>query len=224
MPRAGDKVTGMSNAHIFRVVFTLGFFVLPGLAEDYKADFSSGLDDGWSFVREDKTQWRLKDGNIELLAQPTNIWGKKNNKTKNFLLRDFPGEAFTVEVTVEFNPRKEYEQAGLMIYLDDDNYIKFDRELFAGQSCTLVLESGAQPKVIKKIAFREGPLRLRLEISGDKVKAMVKAPESKQWTAHGETQLPGSADKLKVGLFALLGDAKAPRWARFKDFVMAGGK
>ena len=214
----------MSKAHIFRVVFTLGCFALPALAEDYKADFSSGLDDGWNFVREDKSQWRLKDGAVELLAQPSNIWGRKNNKTKNFLLRPFPGKGFSVEVTVEFNPKKEYEQAGLMIYLDDDNYIKFDRELFAGQSCTLVLESGAKPKVVKKIAFREGPLRLRLEISGDKVKAMVKAPESKQWTAHGETQLPGSADKLKVGLFALLGDAKAPRWARFKDFVMTRGK
>ena len=211
----------MECLRAFGVVVVLGFSVLYGLAADYKADFSSKLDEGWSFVREDNSQWRLKDGAVEMLAQPSNIWGRKNNKTKNFLLRPFPGKSFSVEVTVEFNPKKEYEQAGLMIYLDDDNYIKFDRELFAGQSCTLVLESGAKPKVVKKIAFREGPLRLRLEISGDKVKAMVKAPESKEWTEHGETRLPGVVDKLKVGLFALLGDAKAPRWARFKDFVIS---
>ena len=49
------------------------------------------------------------------------------------------------------------------------DYSKFDRELYAGQSCTLVLESGANPK---------------------------------------------------VGLFALMGDAKAPRWAIFKNFVL----
>lgn len=214
----------MKNVYILRVVLMFGFTALSALAADYKADFSSALDDGWSFVREDKAQWRLKDGNIELLAQPTNIWGKQNNKTKNFLLRDFPGETFSVEATVDFNPRKEYEQAGLMIYMDDDNYIKFDRELYAGQSCTLVLESGAKPKVIKKIAFREGPLRLRLEIAQGRAKAMVKAPEGKEWTVHGETQLPGSADKLKIGFFALQGDAKAPRWAKFKDFVMVVGK
>jgi len=197
---------------------------MPILAADFKADFSKTLDKGWSFVREDKADWRLKDGNLQLLAQPTNIWGKANNKTENFLLRALPGPKFTVEVTVDFNPRKEYEQAGLMLYVDDDNYVKFDRELFKGQSCTLVLESKAKPKVVKKIPFREGPLRLRLEIADGKVKAMVKAPDGKEWTAHGETTLPGSNDKVKVGLFALLGDAKAPRWATFSDFVLTSEK
>jgi len=196
----------------------------PKSASVYKADFSKALDKGWSFVREDKAEWRLKDGNLQLLAQPTNIWGKKNNKTENFLLRALPGPTFAVEVTVDFNPRKEYEQAGLMLYVDDDNYIKFDRELYAGQSCTLVLESKAKPKVVKKIPFREGPLRLRLEISDGKVKAMVKGPEDKGWTSHGETTLPASSDKVKVGLFALQGDAKAPRWATFRDFILTSAK
>ncbi|MBL06082.1 MAG: hypothetical protein CMJ99_10665 [Planctomycetes bacterium] len=111
-----------------------------------------------------------------------------------------------------------------MLYLDDDNYIKFDRELYGGQSCTLVLESKAKPKVVKKIPFREGPLRLRLEITDGKVKAMVKAPGGKDWTAHGDTTLPGGSDQVKVGLFALLGDAKKPRWASFSDFVLTTGK
>lgn len=201
-----------------------GSLVGAGPASDYKADFSKALDKGWSFVREDKADWRLKDGKLQLLAQPSNIWGKKNNKTENFLLRALPGPKAAVEVTVDFNPRKEYEQAGLMIYLDDDNYIKFDRELYGGQSCTLVLESKAKPKVVKKIPFREGPLRLRLEISDGKVKAMVKAPGGKEWTAHGETTLPGGSEEVKVGLFALLGDAKKPRWATFSDFELSETK
>ena len=205
------------------LVFT-SLFMAAGLLADYKADFSKSLDKGWSFVREDKADWRLEDGKLQLLAQPSNIWGKRNNKTENFLLRALPGPAATVEVTVDFNPKKEYEQAGLMIYLDDDNYIKFDRELYGGQSCTLVLESKAKPKVVKKIPFREGPLRLRLEIAAGKVKAMVKAPGGKEWTTHGETTLPGSHDKVKGGLFALLGDKKKPRWATFSDFILTGGK
>ena len=193
----------------------------PRNAADYKADFSNKLDDGWIFVRQDKSQWRLRDGAVELLAQPSNIWARQNNDTKNLLLRPLPGDHFAVEVTVDFTPRKEYEQAGLIIYLDDDNYLKFDRELFAGQSCTLVLESGAKPKVVKKIPFREGRLRLRLAIAEGRVRAFVKTPEETQWTAHGETQLPGLVDKLKLGLFALGGDANAPRWARFTDFSMS---
>ena len=206
-------------------VFIYAFItLLTALAEDYKADFTDALDNGWNFVREDKKDWRLKDGNLELLAQPTNIWAKSNNKTENFLLRSLPSTNCSVEVTLNFNPKKEYEQAGLMIYFDDDNYIKFDRELYAGQSCTLVLESDAKPKVIKKIPFREGPMRLRLEITNGKVKAMVKVPDSTDWTEHGETKLPGSIEKVRVGLFALQGDVKAPRWAKFKDFVIISEK
>ena len=72
---------------------------MPILAAVYKADFGKELDKGWSFVREDKDDWRLKKGKLQLLAQPTNIWGKANNKTQNFMLRDLPGPKFTVEVT-----------------------------------------------------------------------------------------------------------------------------
>jgi len=210
----------MKRAIVITLVFVMA---APLLAAVYKADFSKELDKDWSFVREDKADWRLKDGKLQLLAQPSNIWGKANKKTQNFLLRSLPGPKATVEVVVDFNPKKEYEQAGLMLYVDDDNYIKFDRELYGGQSCTLVLESKAKPKVVKKIPFREGPLHLRLEITDGKVKAMVKAPDGKEWTTHGQTKLPGKVNEVKVGMFALQGDAKAPRWATFSDFVLTSG-
>ena len=64
---------------------------------------------------------------------------------------------------------------------------------------------------------------MRLEIADGKVKAMVKTPGDKEWTKHGETTLPGSADKMQVGLFALNGDPEAPRWATFKDFTLTTG-
>ncbi len=194
----------------------------PALAgEEYKADFSEKLDEGWSFVREDKAEWRLKDGALELLAQPSNIWGNQNQDTENFLLRPVPGPAFSVEVTVDFTPKQHFEQAGILIYADDDNYIKFDREMINGkQSCTLVLEDKANPRGVHMIPFREGPLRLRLEIADGKVNAMVKTPGDDEWTPHGKTTLPGDADKMQVGFFALNGEPGAPRWAAFKDFSL----
>ncbi len=193
-------------------------------AEDYKADFGAALDDGWSFVREDKEDWRLVDGRLELLSQPSNIWGSANQGTQNILLRALPGAKSSVEVILDFTPVKEYEQAGLILYVDDDNYIKFDRELYGGQSCTLVLESAAQPKIVKKIPFPAGPMLLRLDIADGKVTAMVKAPDAKDWTAHGETTLPGKVDTVKVGLFALNGDPKAPLWAKFSEFIVRSEK
>ena len=190
-------------------------------AEDYEANFKEMLDEGWSFVREDKKEWRLTEGRVELLAQPENIWGKANNGTKNLLLRALPGANSSVEVVVDFNPRKKYEQAGLMLYVDDDNYIKLDRELINGQSCVMILEAGARPKLVKRIPFREGPIHLRIEFVGGNVKAWFKAPDEEAWIEHGETTLPGKADAVKVGLFALNGDSNAPRWAKFSQFRLS---
>lgn len=204
------------------VLFMAMISSLPVLAADkYEADFSKKLDEKWSFVREDKADWRLKDGNLQLLSQPSNIWGKKNQGTENFLLRPLPGKVFTVEVTVDFSPKNAYEQAGIMIYGDDDNYIKFDRELVKGkQSCTLVLEKEAKPKAVKMTPFRDGPLQLRLHIDNGKVIAKVKSPKDKEWTHHADTTLPAKVDKLGVGLFALNGDKEKPLWATFKDFSL----
>ena len=209
----------MKQLTILLLTMVLALPVLAG--DDYEADFSEKLDEEWSFVREDKADWRLRAGALQLLAQPSNIWGEQNQKTENFLLRLIPGTVFAVEVTVDFTPKKQYEQAGILLYADDDNYIKFDREMVNGrQSCTLVLESKAKPRGIKMVPFRKGPLRLRLQIADGKVTAMVKAPGEKAWTSHGQTTLPGSADKLRVGLFALNGQAGEPRWAIFKDFSL----
>ncbi len=209
----------MKRLTILLLTMVLALPVLAG--DDYEPDFSEKLDEGWSFVREDKADWPLREGALQLLAQPSNIWGKQNQKTENFLLRPMPGTVFVVEVTVDFTPKKQYEQAGILLYADDDNYIKFDREMVNGrQSCTLVLESKAQPRGVEMIPFREGPLRLRLQVSDGKVRAMVKAPDEKAWTPHGQTTLPGNVEKLRVGLFALNGEAGEPRWATFKDFSL----
>ncbi len=209
----------MKRLTILLLTMVLALPVLAG--DDYRAEFNEKLDEEWSFVREDKADWRLREGALQLLAQPSNIWGKQNQKTENFLLRPIPGTVFAVEVTVDFTPKKQYEQAGILLYADDDNYIKFDREMVNGrQSCTLVLESKAKPRGVKMIPFREGPLRLRLQIADGKVRAMVKAPDEKAWTPHGQTTLPCNVDKLQVGLFALNGEAGEPRWATFKDFSL----
>ena len=206
-----------------RTIFTalLFYTVTTILAEDYEANFKEMLDVGWSFVREDKKEWRLAEGQVELLAQPANIWGKANNGTKNLLLRALPSANSSVEVVVDFNPRKKYEQAGLMLYVDDDNYIKLNRELINGQFCVMILEDGASPKLVKRIPFREGPIHLRLDIVGGKVNAWVKAPDEDAWIEHGETTLPGKPDAVKVGIFALNGDTNAPRWAKFSRFKLS---
>lgn len=208
------------------LLMTIIYAMPVAAADKYEANFGKKLDEKWSFIREDKADWRLKDGNLQLLAQPSNIWGKKNEGTENFLLRPLPGKAFTVEVTVDFTPENNYEQAGIMIYGDDDNYIKFDRELVKKkQSCTLVLESEAKPRAVKMTPFRDGPLQLRLVIDNGKVIAQVKSPKDKTWTDHGHTTLPGRVDKLGVGLFALNGDKDEPRWATFRKFSLTtGGK
>ena len=61
------------------------------------------LKEGWSWVREAPKEWRLKDGALELRAQPGKIWA--GNDAKNVMLWDTPAEGdFSAEVSVTQKP------------------------------------------------------------------------------------------------------------------------
>src|SRR4051812_20118123 len=90
----------------------------------FEEPFKDKLRPGWSWVREDKDAWKVADGTLQIRATPGNIGGGENN-ARTPLLRDPPkdAKAFVAEVTVAHTPITFGEQAGLLFYRDDDNYV-----------------------------------------------------------------------------------------------------
>jgi hypothetical protein len=87
--------------------------------------FVDKLADGWSWVREDPKGWRLDKSTLEIRTSTGGLWAKENNGG-NMSLRGLPEVRegkLAVEVLVEIEPTNMYENAGLIWYYDDDNYI-----------------------------------------------------------------------------------------------------
>lgn len=92
-------------------------------------DFSgSDLDDAWSWVREPgSTSYGVENGSFRFDTQAADLF--VNSNTASVLVRDAPRRDYVVETRVHLDVPAEgccfnFVQAGLVVYGDDDNFIK----------------------------------------------------------------------------------------------------
>jgi len=76
----------------------------------------------WSVVRE-TPDLQIAGSTLTIPLTATDIH-KAFNNAPNLVLRDMPTDSFTAETKVTMAGATKYEQAGLVIYGDDDNYVK----------------------------------------------------------------------------------------------------
>lgn len=179
--------------------------------------FSNGLSPGWEWVNEDPTGWSTENGALVVRADPGGLAG--NNYT-NLVLRDAPEVPFAIEVTVDFSPIDRFEQAGLVIYEDDDNYIKYQRENASGSPIGLTLtftqEIEASFGLVDVFGLEDGEVRLRLEHYGDRVVALYQLRGTDTWQGFMNDAVPEFDGTIKVGLTTGAGNGE--RLARYSDF------
>jgi glucosylceramidase len=104
---------------------------------------SSTLNSAWSWVREDNTQWSLttNPGYMRIVCQDGDLYQTTNN-AKNVLLRTAPTGDWSIITKLNFNPTSNTQQAGLVVYQDDDNYIKLVRIYYNTNSLECSKEVG----------------------------------------------------------------------------------
>jgi hypothetical protein len=187
----------------------------------FEEKFSGKLADGWSWIREDSSGWKVDGGMLKVKCQPGSIWYKKRD-AKNFLMRSLPSTAteaapISIEVTVDSDPETNAEQCGLFLYYDDANYIKLIRECNKKKpGIVLARQSKGFPESLPPREELKGPIHLKLVWSGGKVSGAYKA--AADWVAIGEYDLPESTSELKIGLGAHGAAPEADRWASFSAF------
>jgi hypothetical protein len=123
--------------------------------------FDGRLDLPWKPIRHDPTHVSLDKhpGKLTITTQRGSIHGKQKQddygggiQAKNLFVIDSPfcnGEDFAMTTCVEnFTPQTPYQQAGLICYDDDDNYLKWGYEFCwpkgAGRTFTCVREIAAK--------------------------------------------------------------------------------
>ena len=178
------------------------------------------LKPGWSWVREEPSEWRLRDGALELRAQPGKIWS--GNDAKNVMLWAPPAEGnFVAEVSVTQKADQKWEQVGLLWYAHDDQFVKLISEFIDGENFVVMAresrDTNEKNQVFAKIPIPAPDVRLRLEVRGDEVKSLYQLPGSTEWKEAATCALKGR-DKARFGLFTQNGPAEQVHWARLKNF------
>jgi beta-xylosidase len=112
------------------------------MAAGFKDDFSqSVLDKRWFWVREKPASWSLntQPGFLTLVCAEGDLYESHNNNS-NTLLSKIDVPDFEIETKVSVKPLANFDQAGLVVYFNDDNYIKLIRIFSNGSKIELLRE------------------------------------------------------------------------------------
>jgi regulation of enolase protein 1 (concanavalin A-like superfamily) len=148
----------------------------------------------------------------------------------NIVLQDQPGEEWTIETVVDGSALdRQYQQGGLIVYGDDDNYVKLDYVVDnqAGQAKNARIELRSEVAgVVQNPQPQSSSLtgdvwHLRLTRSGDTFTGAYSA-DGDTWTTFDQSVTNAPASGAQVGLFALGASADTGAPASFGHFRVVG--
>jgi regulation of enolase protein 1 (concanavalin A-like superfamily) len=186
----------------------------------FRDDFKSGLADGWSWRRENKSAWRITNGALEIRVEPGNMWGGAND-AKNVLVRRVPDPAngeVEISVTVSNKPTEQYEQVDLVWYYDDGHQVKVGQELVDGKlSIVMGREERDRTRTIAIIPLDALRVQLRFLAKGNRIRGQFRPDAAGEWREAGECDLPVGGEP-HAALQCYQGPARTGHWARLTDF------
>jgi arabinan endo-1,5-alpha-L-arabinosidase len=92
------------------------------LLSAYSDEFNGSLGPQWTWVHEDPSKHSFSNGQLEIIVNG-DLYRDANSAT-NLLLENQPSSNYMIETKITFDPNSNYQTAGLLVYSDDDHYIK----------------------------------------------------------------------------------------------------
>ena len=165
------------------------------------------LNSRWSWLREDRPFWSLNGSELQITTQRGALNGTDYNDVRNMLLQDAPASGdFRFFTKLDFSPDSSLHNAGLVYYVDDDNYIRVSRGRHdAVNGVWMETEVNGWPQIAFVHDISANPIYLRLSrVSGDVFRSMYSI-NGTDWTMIYERILGFPAMPAKVGLQAANG-------------------
>jgi acetyl esterase/lipase/regulation of enolase protein 1 (concanavalin A-like superfamily) len=184
----------------------------------FEETFAGDLGKDWSWVREEPRAWKIDKGALVLRTLPGYLHAKSND-SKNVLLRPLPrsDRPLAVEVYVESEPKVQFEHAGIVWYVDDDNYVSLFQEVLNGKvELQMVTEKEAKPRFAVEHHDARG-VWMRLLIADGKITSQFRPTEKDEWKTVGQSELPAPGPG-RVGVMAGGAPKDAERYVRFRSF------
>ena len=173
----------------------------------FEERFDGKLDEGWSWLRENSSAWRIREGALEIRVEPGAA-----RTVKNALVRRAPDRSngkFAIDVTVTntTKPTQQYEQAGITWYNDGKPVFKLVKELVDGK---LIIIPGRKPMISKTV-------QLRLIVTSGNFVAQFRPNAEGEFQTAATGKLPAPRND-QVSIQCYNGPANAEHWIRFDDF------
>jgi beta-xylosidase len=171
----------------------------------FRDDFGGALDAKWSWVREDPQNWSLSlaPGSLQINVGNGYVLAHSNS---NLLLRPAPEGNFQIETEVMFDPKHNFEFAGLIIYQSDSNFIQAGHGFCNSVDCVgegLYMNSYQKGNAVKptpeQTYTHKAPVFLRLSRRADTY-TFENSQDGNVWFLIGSQK--SDIEPLQIGLVA----------------------
>jgi beta-xylosidase len=177
----------------------------------------------WMILGEDDQHWCLRNGALEIETQNGDLWTDRTD-ARNVFLQYAPEGDFAVECRLDFAPEANYEQAFLVIFQDQSNYLRLATVHADGPRLEVAREvNGRYESVTLENTVRKA-VELRIVKTGTHYAFQVRDAAEKDGNRQEASWIPAgdgfTADwpQLKIGLGAASPGSGAQRTARFQYF------
>ena len=189
----------------------------------WRDDFASPvLNPSWSWVRGDPSHWSLtaRPGYLRITTQTGDLWTSSND-ARNLLLLNAPTGDFEISTRVEIQPTQNYQQADLLVWADDDNYVKLGRSYSGSPLIEFDGEIGGA--FFSQVASTTlNATYLKITRTGTTYRGYFSA-DGQTWQTVGQYAVAGLT-AVRVGVGAWNGGVSAPEIpADFDWFCLNGG-
>jgi len=173
----------------------------------FEDQFKDKPGEGWTWLRENPTHWRIKEEALEIRVEPGVA-----PTVKNALLRkapDFTKGTYAIDVTITstVEPIQNFEQAGITWYHNGRPRFKLVKELVRGK---IVIVPGFKPIDTATVQFR-------LIVSPDGFTSQFRPEGKGEFQTVAKGKLPDGGEH-QVSIQCYNGPPDAEHWFRFDDF------
>jgi regulation of enolase protein 1 (concanavalin A-like superfamily) len=194
-----------------RMVLLMGALLAAGLspARAQGDEFDAvTLGPQWFWIREDPSYWslRLRPGCLRVTTQQGDLAGTLYFNARNLLLQGTRSGDFEIETHLWITPSYDYQQGGLLVYENDDNYVKLARShvLKDGGNVIELVKEVAGKLSVQSLRIAATEIYLRLTKTGNSYKAEYSySGKPAEWFVL--TSTTNDLSELKVGLIAISG-------------------
>ncbi len=186
LPRQADRVIDELTALVVSNTAIGGQFASQVLTNTYNFTYSSRtalLADGWSFIATlpdgtsrdteitNSTQGAVANysqtshpGALRIPCDLGDLWGSYNN-SRNSLFRPLPNNWLSMQLALSFAPLMNDEQAHLVLYQDDDNYVEVGLAYNGWEKTALDQETAGAAATLATADVAATNVQLRLDNS-----------------------------------------------------------